>query len=153
MAMAGRGSTKRCWVFFAWLAGVVILLPSAHADGPRLVTRLEQPVSINGEVYPAGELSVREVGALSPSVTLNEVCAGGKCLGLLQARAEPDGTPSSGDALLFEPDDRGNLVLVGFSYRGQSAREFACPRPGVDGVTVRGPAAPSTTAAPVVAAK
>ena len=126
--MGRNVGVRRIGILLAWIVAAVILCSPAQAAGNRLVTQVDRPVEINGELYPAGELSIREVDALSPTETLNEVCAAGECLGLLRAQSEPGGTPSSGDAVVFEPDERGHLVLVGFSYRGQSAREFACPR-------------------------
>ena len=126
----------------------LFLHPPAQGAGHRLVTRVSEPVEINGEIYPAGELSIREVGALSPTVTLNEVHAGGECLGLLPAQTESGGPPSAGEAVVFEPGDRGHLVLVGFTSRGQSAREFACPRTGPGNPPERERAASAPTEAP-----
>jgi len=152
--MKRNGGASRLGIALAWMTAALIPLPPSHGAGHRLVTRVDRPVEINGELYPAGELSIREVGALSPTVTLNEVCAGGECLGLLRAESQPGETPSSGDAVVFEPGDRGHLVLVGFSYRGQSSREFACPRTG-PGAAPRGDAAQAeeTGAAEEVAAR
>jgi hypothetical protein len=139
--MAQTGPVRRIGIFLAWGLAVLLPHPPAQGAGHRLVTRVTEPVEINGELYPAGELSIREVGALSPTVTLNEVHAGGECLGLLPARTGHGGPPSSGDAVVFEPSDRGHLVLVGFTYRGQSAREFACPRTAPGGIPERETAA------------
>lgn len=150
--MAQTGRVRRFGILLTWVVAALALHSPARGAGPRLVTRVAEPVEINGELYAAGELSIREVGALSPTVTLNEVCAGGECVGLLPAQTESGATPSAGDAVVFEPSGRGHLVLVGFTYRGQSAREFACPRtapgsaPGPEAATAAPPGAPPAVA-------
>lgn len=144
--MGRNVGVKRIGILLAGIVAAAIPFSPAQAAGNRLVTQVDRPVEINGELYPAGELSIREVDDLSPTETLNEVCAAGECLGLLRAQSEPGGTPSSDDAVVFKPDERGHLVLVGFSYRGQSAREFACPRTG-NGAVPPGSGPPATPGA------
>lgn len=146
MKQAGR--MKRFGILFGLVAAATILMPPASGAGHRLVTRVSQPVEINGQLFPAGELAVRQISTYSPTSTLNEVWVGGECLGLLLAETRPGEQPESGDSLVFEQDDRGHLVLVGFAYRGQNARELPRDRtqPG------SGPLPGSTSGAPPMVA-
>jgi len=102
-----------------------------------LTTRVSRPVVVNGQLYPSGLLSVRQIASYSPTSTLNEVWVGEECLGLLLAETRPGAGQAQGDALEFEVDDRGHLVLVGFSYRGQDWHELARPRPAIRGAWPR----------------
>jgi hypothetical protein len=99
-------------------SAVVGLAGDALAAGPRLVVDLDEPFVVDGEVYEAGELSLRPVLAFTPTVTLNEVWVDNRCLGVLRAtRSGRSDLEASRNAVLFGRDESGRLVLRGFAYR------------------------------------
>lgn len=127
---------KRLWR--AWfgplLLGLAIVgsfLP-ACAGGGRLAVEVSEPFIVGGEEVPPGSLSVRHVSRLSPVASLDEVWVDGRCLGVLLAsrsRTESRKTPES---VVFTRDDRGRLVLAGYSLiRGGQTDlyRFATERP------------------------
>lgn len=109
----------RSWALGLLVASAVVgLAGDAWAAGPRLVVEVDEPFVIDGEVYEAGELSLRPVLDFTPTITLNEVWVGDRCLGVLRAfRSEGDDLEASRNAILFGRDDSGLLVLRGFAYR------------------------------------
>jgi hypothetical protein len=108
-------------VALATLAAV--LAPSAFGGERKLVATMEQPFEVNGHLFSGGELSVRQVGAYSPTATLHEVRVGRDSVGLLLAEVDPIEPDRSTDTLVFERASQGNLVLVGFTTRGERSRE------------------------------
>ena len=75
-------------------------------------------------MFPASAVILKEVSRYNPTLTLNEVWVGDECLGRLLAAASSDYWGRIDDALLFERDPEGHLVLVGFALRGREAQEF-----------------------------
>jgi len=113
----------RSWISWsctvlALAALVALLAPQSPAGEPRLVARIDEPFEVNGTVFQSGTVSLRQVGAFTPTSTLNEVCVDNDCLGLLLARSTAPAGVADDDALLFERGSGGRLVLVGFDYRG-----------------------------------
>ena len=72
-------------IVVALAALVAMLAPVAVGANHRLVAQVEQPFEVNGQLYPAGELSVRQVHRVSPTSTLNEIRVGQERLGMLLA--------------------------------------------------------------------
>jgi len=109
----------RSWVLGVLVASAVVgLAGDALAAGPRLTVDVDEPFVIDGEVYEAGELSLRPVLDFTPTITLNEVWVGDRCLGVLRAsRSGGVDLEASRNAVLFGRDDTGLLVLRGFAYR------------------------------------
>jgi hypothetical protein len=106
----------------ALLAGLTA--PDSSAAGSRLVVRVDEPFEVNGRLFPAGELSLREVAAFSPVITLNEVCVENECLGLLLAQERSDASVAPCDEMVFRRDGRGHLVLESVAIEGRPALDF-----------------------------
>jgi hypothetical protein len=148
------GWTRLAIVFVALAALAAVVAPSALGGNQRLVVELEQTFVANGRVYNGGELSVREVGAYSPGVTINDVRINGERIGLLLAgefAGQPVGT---GNSVLFDRDSRGQLTLVGFAFRGQRPRKlYRFGLASGDGQTAARGAPPAGGQEPLVAAQ
>jgi hypothetical protein len=111
-------------IVIALAALAAVFAPGVKAADRRLLAEIEEPFVINGTLYPAGPLSIRQLGDYTPSETLNEIWAGNDCLGVLLAAEIPASRRESGDSLLFERDQQGLLVLTGFVFRGQRPRNL-----------------------------
>jgi len=94
---------------------------AAHAHGPRLVVRLNEPFEVNGRTYPGGSLMLRSVADYNPTASIDEVWVDNECLGLWVASKVPGAGLSSHDSVLFERNALGRLVLVGYNLRGNGA--------------------------------
>lgn len=106
------------------IAGLAILVtvfaPSGVADERRVVANVEEPFEINGRTYPAGEVSVKAVGAYNPSSLLSEVWVGRECLGVFPASRVSADTPTVSDSVTFKRTADGHLTLVGFASADSS---------------------------------
>lgn len=102
----------------------VIFAPSAKADELRLAIRVNEAFEVNGQLYDAGKLSLRQTGDYNPSATINEIWVGNQCLGILLAQQVESDVISDSDSFLFDRNAKGTLVLVGVTFRGQRAREL-----------------------------
>lgn len=96
--------------------------PGVEAGERRLTAEIAEPFVINGMLYPAGPITIRQIGDYNPSETLNEIRAGSESLGILRAAEIPASQRERSSSLLFERDPQGTLVLTGFVYRGQRPR-------------------------------
>ena len=106
------------------IAVCAIAVSATWAGSPRLVVRMDEPFVVDGDVHPAGVLTLRTVRNFTPSSTLNEVWAGDRCLGMLIAHRSADPTlEASRNAVMFVRDGEGRLVLRGFAYRDDGAGE------------------------------
>jgi len=112
-----------------WIGGLVLLAtlaaPELAAGQHSVSATIQESFEFNGELYGPGAVSVREVLDYNPATTLNEIWVGKRCLGLMLA--DISRSPSSrgtGNRMIFERSVAGHLVLVGFAYRDQPAREF-----------------------------
>jgi len=118
------------WKKISWWVGVLVLLaalaaPELNAAQHSVRATIPEPFEFNGEVFESSTVTVREVSQYNPGTTLNEIWVGKRCLGLMLA--DISRSPSSrgtGNRMIFERSDAGHLVLVGFAYRDQPAREF-----------------------------
>jgi len=112
--MNRAGWKRLAWIVAVLALAVTVFAPSL-AEPSRLSARVDESFEIDGEVYPAGRLSVKAVQAYNPSTVLSEIWVGGECLGLFRAtKVAPAGTATE-DALTFERSAAGRLALVGFS--------------------------------------
>ena len=115
---------KTLWLFVVALVALAGLFASpAQASDPRLVAHIDEPFEVNGELYPAGVLRVREIGDYSPAATLNEIIVDGKTLGVLLAH-ERGNVAGTRDELIFGRHQAGHLVLIGVSVRGEPTRDL-----------------------------
>ncbi|NIM00012.1 MAG: hypothetical protein GTO30_15800 [Acidobacteria bacterium] len=118
------------WKKLSWWVGVLVLLaalaaPELSAAQRSVSAEISESFEFNGEAFQPSKLTVREVSQYNPGTTLNEIWIDGRCWGLMLAdvsRAAAD--PGSDDRILFERNAAGRLVLVGFAYHGEAAREF-----------------------------
>lgn len=105
------------------LAVIVLLAaPAALAEEGRLVVHLGESFEVNGQLYPAGTLSVRELSAYNPASTLNEIWIDNECIGVLLASSSP--AVIAEDVVNFERSPAGHLVLTGFAYRGEAVQHL-----------------------------
>lgn len=117
----------------AWLLCVSICAASGSAtsflaSGHCVVAQVPEPFEVNGQMYPAGTLSLRELRDYTPVATLNEVCIDSICQGMLIGVELPGQLQTSLDELIFARSPQGHLVLFGMVMRGQPARQLVSQR-------------------------
>ena len=100
--------------------------------GETISARIAEPVSINGQTFPAGLLQVTEIRDYSPGVTMNEVVIGGRSLGMLLAREQTGEATDHRSNLIFTRDAAGTLVLEGLAIGSGPVRQLMAFRT-VDG--------------------
>lgn len=106
-------------------AGIVIALaavvawttPSLAAD--RLVVRVNEPFEVNGDIFPAGKLSLKQVQVMSPGSTLHEARIDGESLGLLLVRDNGSKAVATRDEMVFLRSADGHLVLESLAIAGR----------------------------------
>lgn len=117
---------KRLLLIVLVLAAITAAFaPSVEAAGRRLTAEIAEPFMINGTLYPAGPITIRQIGDYNPSETLNEIRAGDESIGVLRAAEMPASRRERSSSLLFERNPQGDLVLTGFVYRGQRPRTLS----------------------------
>ncbi len=121
--MARVNVKKEMWIAVFALAVLVTLFAPQVDAGQRITAQVPEDFEINGEMYPPGTLTVREVATYSPVATLNEVCVDGTC-GMLLAHETENRQSARQNELTFDRAADGHLVLVGVSLRGQPNREL-----------------------------
>ena len=116
--------TRLSW----WILGLALIAalaaPDVAAANRTVTATMAEPFEINGELFRGGELKLREVSAYNPSTTINEVWVDERCLGLMLAGSSRGTRPGTTDRIIFERNDTGRLILVGFAYRDQDECEF-----------------------------
>jgi hypothetical protein len=116
---------KGLWLLVVALVVLVgFLAPSVPAAGQKLVVRVSEPFEVSGQLYPAGELSLRELQAYSPVATLNEIRVDGKSLGVVLARDQANPARATRDEVIFERSERGHLVLASVALKGHPVRKL-----------------------------
>jgi hypothetical protein len=96
------------------IVGVAWTAPEAARAHGSLVVTVEEPFSIQGQMYPSGRLVLRQVGDARPGVTRHEVAVNGSRLALLEARRSPVSGGAPETAALFGRDAKGRLLLIGY---------------------------------------
>lgn len=115
---------KGLWLLVLTLAVLAgVFAPPVQAAGPRWVARVDEPFEVGGQVFPPGELSLREVNTYSPVATLNEVRVDGRSLGFVLARCEKSAPLATRNELIFQRSEQGHLVLAFVALRGQEVRQ------------------------------
>lgn len=107
-----------------WLIVVALVALAAWAAPPVLAAdmvtaRVPEPFEVNGEVYPPGTLSVKEIGALSPVATLHEFRIDGESRGFVLVRPEAGAPASASTELGFSRAAAGHLVLASVAVAGR----------------------------------
>lgn len=106
------------WVAIVLLALLVVCFaPPAAAASERLVVELREPFQVNGRLFPAGVLGLRQLRNYSPVGTVHDVRVDGSSVGMMLARETAE--RASHDELIFTRSREGNLVLVGMALEGQ----------------------------------
>jgi len=106
------------------LAVLVMVFAPAVEASEKLVIKVTEPFEVAGQMYPAGELTVRAVHNFSPIAQLHEIQVDGKSLGLLRAEGT-DGTPAKRDEITFRRSTEGHLILLSVARDGQTTRVFS----------------------------
>ena len=119
---------RRMWLGVLALALLVGFLAPPLPAGGRVVTAyIDEPFEYDGQVFPAGKLSLRQLGDFNPVATLNEIRIDGRSLGVVLARAEAHGVTATRNEMIFERNTRGRLVLVSIALEGEPVRKLSRP--------------------------
>lgn len=111
-----RRSRSRTLVGALLLVSAMAMSPLL-AQGQRLVVHMQEPFEFGGRVHSPGLLTLRYVIQYNPGAVLDEVWVGTECLGLMVAEKTRH-APSTHDAVIFERNTAGRLVLLGYVLRG-----------------------------------
>jgi hypothetical protein len=104
---------------------LAVALATAEAGEPKLIIDVEEPFLLQGQVCPAGTVSIRFVSRYNPTSTLHEVRVGGEPLGVFRAAHVVGEDRDAGDTVRFERNRQGTLVLLGYTLRrGGSTEAF-----------------------------
>ena len=117
---------NRLALIVATLAALAALCaPTVEAGSYRMSAKISEPFEINGTLYPAGSLSVRQIGDYTPTSTFNELWVADECLGVVLASDMPAHVKERSDSMFFRRAPMGHLVLTGFAFRGQRAQDLS----------------------------
>jgi hypothetical protein len=108
---------------FAFI-GAVLAASSAAAGVTGMRFEVPEPFQVGRYHGTAGTIAVRSVGATTSPVALIEIWVDGSCLGALPATREVDAVVAVRDEALFNRDDDGRLVMVGFRVAGDREGSF-----------------------------
>jgi len=105
---------------------LAVALATAEAGEPKLVIDVEEPFLLQGQICPAGTVSIRFVSRYNPTSTLHEVRVGGEPLGVFRAEHVAGKDRDADDTVRFERNRQGTLVLLGYTLRrGGSTEAFS----------------------------
>ena len=123
-------SYRSLWMTVLTLACIAAFAAPADAAG-RLKVVVPEPFEVDGEFYPAGTLTVRQIGQLSPIATLNKVCVEGSCLSYVFTESATDGEAER-DELIFTRAADGHLIFESIGWNGEPVRGlYVDPTPAV----------------------
>lgn len=94
---------------------VTMFAPSGAADERRVVVSVNEPFEVNGQFYPAGEVTVKSVRTYDRTSLLSEIWVGRECLGVFRASRISDDAPTTNHTVTLERTAAGHLSLVGFA--------------------------------------
>jgi hypothetical protein len=133
--------TNYFWLVVLALVAVVVWTTPDSMAGERLSVQVDEPFEINGELFPAGKLSLKQVRELTPVATLHELRVDGASIGLLLVRSAGSPAVARSNEFIFARSADGHLVLEALAVAGKPMGTIlALGSPA-------GPA-PATTAAP-----
>jgi hypothetical protein len=121
-----------------WLVVVALVLlvgflaPPVPASVRVVTAHIEEPFEYDGQLYPSGKLTLRQLSEFNPVSTLNEIRVDGRSLGVVLGRAEAHGVTATRNEMIFERNPRGRLVLVSVALEGQPVRKLFHPGPHVE---------------------
>jgi len=115
------------WLRVLAVTGLLaVALATAEAGEPKLVIDVEEPFLLQGQICPAGTVSIRFVSRYNPTSTLHEVRVGGEPLGVFRAEHVAGEDRDAEDTVRFERNRQGTLVLLGYTLRrGGSTEAFS----------------------------
>jgi hypothetical protein len=117
---------NRLALIVATLAALAALsAPAVEAGNIRLTANIAEPFEINGTLYSASALTVRQLGDYTPTSTFNEIWVGDECLGMVLAADTTAHGEEVAGSLFFQRAPLGHLVLTGFAFRGQRAQNMS----------------------------
>ena len=93
--------------------------PTALASDSHVRFEVPEPFRVGSHLYAAGVIAVRQVTSYNPSISLLEVWVNGDCLGMVTARNVVSEEPPRRTEALFNRDDEGRLVMVGYRVTGK----------------------------------
>ena len=155
MTFVGR-VTRLLAIAAAMATGVVpAVSQSAHAGSSAecVTANVTSPFRLpNGQLYPAGSLTLCEYGTFSPVETLHRVFVGGSSVGMFRShrRSAESGSIASPE-LVFHREAGGNLKLIGYAM--PSARGVLAYRMNVKDETLQAstPSSSGMSAGPLAA--
>ncbi len=109
------------WLVVAMLSALVVWSSPEAIAGDRLAAWIDEPFEVNGEIYPAAKLSLKQVSSLSPVAQLHEVRVDGQSRGLLLVRENRSGSAALRGELTFVRAGDGHLVLESIAVAGSPA--------------------------------
>jgi hypothetical protein len=116
---------KELWLLVLTLAVLAgLFAPPVPAGGHRLVARVDEPFEVNGQLFQAGTLTLRELREYSPVATLHEIRVDGRSLGFVLARDQANRSIATRDELIFDRSERGHLVLASVALAGHPVRRL-----------------------------
>jgi len=123
-------SLKRSWklhlvTVIALTLLIVLTAPAIEASSHRMRVHIDESFELNGVLHRPNVVTVREVGAYSPTSVFAEICVGNRCVGRLIAHESDEEGLSEYNSLVFDRNREGHLVLVGIGFRGQPTRMLA----------------------------
>lgn len=108
-----------------WALTVAVLAASPVLAGVRgMRFEVPEPFQVGRHHGSAGTVALRSVGVTTSPVALIEVWVDGSCIGALQATREVDAVVALRDEALFNRDEEGRLVMVGFRVAGDPEGSF-----------------------------
>jgi hypothetical protein len=116
---------KDLWLLVLTLAVLAgLCAPPLAAAGQRLVVQVDEPFEVTGQLFKAGQLTLRELREYSPVATLHEIRVDGRSLGFLLARDQANRSIATRDEVIFDRSERGHLVLASVALRGHPVRRL-----------------------------
>jgi len=116
---------KDLWLLVLTLAVLAgLFAPPVPAAGPRLVVQVDEPFEVDGQLFKAGQLTLRQLREYSPVATLHEVRVDGRSLGFVLARDQADRGLATRDEVIFERSERGHLTLAAVALQGHPVRRL-----------------------------
>jgi hypothetical protein len=116
---------KETWLLVLALAVLAALFaPPVAAEGQRLVVRVNEPFEVNGQLFKAGQLTLRELREYSPVATLHEISVDGRSLGFVLARNQANTSIATRDEVIFDRSESGHLVLASVALQGHPVRRL-----------------------------
>jgi hypothetical protein len=116
---------KELWLLVLTLAVLAgLFAPPVPAAGHRLVVQMDEPFEVNGQLFKAGQLTLREIREYSPVATLHEIRVDGRSPGVVLARDQATRGIATRDEVIFDRSERGHLVLASVALQGHPVRRL-----------------------------